>query len=497
MKRRFKLLFIFMLAAAVLVGCQKDVDSTKPTEEVNPPKTSLEEDKKPEANEENSEEEKQKFAENLLYVEGGELGSISSYVEARQVWKDFIDQEDLAAAKKLTNGLHLPRILLDSPDAKKVNQEIDDFVQRSKDLYETYKGDLEGDFLGASASFSVYQDENILSLMVESYDVEEYYPNYKIYNFSLPEGKLLNDQELMKTFGIEDDEILEIVENSLREDQDLTTSVYYQGVNDSSYIYNPSNYTGKILQDLWDNFASMKNQFYIDPLGRPSLILAKYESLDYGPGPFILKLKADKFDQSQLADEYIKMARKLGLDPEDNKYKAFIIYLGSAYNEETLKETLNKLQTWLAAFYDYKDPNILATITENEEINMPYLVGQEFYLLVPKYKNASVSLKEVELSDDGKLKDVDNYYLDENATAGTTLIVQNISDIAPNGKITLRYRDDVLEFSPRISLKDGSLMLPDQVRDADDILDWDNLAEEEGYSPNLIETFQSLMGDQE
>ena len=106
-------------------------------------------------------------------------------------------------------------------------------------------------------------------------------------------------------------------------------------------------------------------------------------------------------------------------------------------------------------------------------------------------------LKELELSDDGKLKDVDNYYLDENATAGTTLIVQNISDIAPNGKITLRYRDDVLEFSPSISLKDGSLMLPDQVRDADDILDWDNLAEEEGYSPDLIETFQSLMGDQE
>ncbi|WP_297393031.1 hypothetical protein [uncultured Peptoniphilus sp.] len=84
--------------------------------------------------------------------------------------------------------------------------------------------------------------------------------------------------------------------------------------------------------------------------------------------------------------------------------------------------------------------------------------------------------------------------LDFNACAGTTFVCQNISDIAPNGKITIRYRDDVIEFSPSISLKDGSLMLPEGVTDAEDILDWKSLVQKNIYSPTMFEIMKSIIG---
>lgn len=80
------------------------------------------------------------------------------------------------------------------------------------------------------------------------------------------------------------------------------------------------------------------------------------------------------------------------------------------------------------------------------------------------------------------------------SSSGTTFIMQNISDIAPNGKITIRYRDDSFEFSPSISLKDGSLILPDEVKDGEDILDWNNLVNKETYSPMMFDRIMSIMG---
>ena len=72
--------------------------------------------------------------------------------------------------------------------------------------------------------------------------------------------------------------------------------------------------------------------------------------------------------------------------------------------------------------------------------------------------------------------------------------MQNISDIAPNGKITIRYRDDAFEFSPSTSLKDGSLMLPDEVKDGEEIFDWNSLIDKDTCSQTMFERIMSIMG---
>lgn len=485
MKRNFKILFIFMVAVLILVSC-KNGNSSPKVENKNANASSAVE---------NSKENASKAKENLKPVDGAVIGSMSSYVEDREVWKDFVDEKYIGFAKRDDYGIHVPRILLDSKDAKAANDEIDGLVKDIKELYTTYKKDMEDFEIGIYSSFSVYQDDHVLSVMVEVSNIwEGEFPFYEVYNFSLPDGKFINDDELMENFGTQKEEILGMIENSLNEEQSRETNLYYRDVTDSSYIYNPSNYTGKILNDIWDSYDYKNRQIFIDELGTPNFVFFEYSSVDMGLIPTTLKLKSDKFDRSEISDEYLRMARRLGVDPKDKKHKAFVIYLGSAYDEATLKAPLEKLFVWTSIFSNYEDPNMLISMKDGEVGDRPYLNGEECYLVIPKYKNASVSLKELELSDDGKLKEVENIYLDAISSSGTTFIMQNISDIAPNGKIIIRYRDDSFEFSPSISLKDGSLMLPEEVKDGEDVLDWDSLITKDTYSQTMFERIMSIMG---
>ena len=492
MKRNFKFLIIFMVAILLLAGCKKDSSSPK-VENKNANANSVVDSK--DSDENSSDKEASIVKENLKHVEGAEIGSMSSYVEDREVWKDFVDEEYIGFAKRDDYGIHVPRILLDSKDAKAANDEIDGLVKEIKELYTTYKKDMVDFDIGIYSSFSVYQDENVLSVMVEVSNIwEGEFPFYEVFNFSLPDGKFINDDELMKNFGTEKEEILGMIENSLNEEQSRETNLYYRDVTDSSYIYNPSNCTGKILNDIWDSYDYKNRQIFIDELGIPNFVFFEYSSMDMGLIPTTLKLKSNRFDRNEVSDEYLRMARRLGVDPKDKKHKAFVIYLGSCYDENTLKAPLEKLYAWTSIFTDFEDLQMLISMKDGEVGDRPYLNGEECYLVIPKYKNASVSLKELEISEDGKLKEVENIYLDAISSSGTTFIMQNISDIAPNGKITIRYRDDSFEFSPSISLKDGSLMLPDEVKDGEDILDWDSLVNKETYSPMMFDRIMSIMG---
>lgn len=495
MKRNLKIFIIMIVALALLAGCQKGSTSAEgPRENAS---NAIEANADNQKNEEGEDSKKtsSKGQEDLKPVKGAIIGSMSSYVEDREIWNDFIDEKSKGSAKRDEFGLHLPRILLDSRDAKKANQEIDEIADNLRKIYQSGKGKMEEDETGIYSSFSVYQDDHVLSLMIEIYDtLYDDPPGYFAYNFSLPDGKFIDDYELMKNFGVEKDEILGIIEDSLREEQDWTTMNYNNDVLDYTFIYNQNNSTGLIFKEVWDNFESNENKIYIDEVGKAHFLLSQYPIVNMVPCPVTLELKADRFNRDPISAEYLKMARKLGIDPKDKNHKAFIIHLGSAFDEESLSATLEKLSAWTTIFLNFDDPNMLVSMKQSEGGDMPYLNGEECYLVIPKYRNASVSLKELEISQDGKLKEVANELLDFNACAGTTFVCQNISDIAPNGKISIRYRDDVIEFSPSISLKDGSLILPEGVTDAEDILDWKSLAQENIYSPRMFEIMKSIIG---
>lgn len=58
---------------------------------------------------------------------------------------------------------------------------------------------------------------------------------------------------------------------------------------------------------------------------------------------------------------------------------------------------------------------------------------------------------------------------------------------------TIRYRDDILEFSPSISQKDGSLMVPEGVTNAEKILDWDKIVQKGAYPYAIYERMKFIM----
>lgn len=177
------------------------------------------------------------------------------------------------------------------------------------------------------------------------------------------------------------------------------------------------------------------------------------------------KRKDEKDDEEskKYSDLYVAMADKLGISLKSDRKKAMIVPLGNAYDEETLKEVLSKLKLWSSEYYDVNDINKLLVLVKDKDSEKTYLMAQEFYIVIPKYRSAKVSLKELELLDTGKLSPVKNDFLDGKSFTGPVLICQNISDIAPNGEISITGEDRELKFSPFVSLKDGELILPDEV----------------------------------
>lgn len=195
--------------------------------------------------------------------------------------------------------------------------------------------------------------------------------------------------------------------------------------------------------------------------------------------------RKDEEENKKYSDLYRVMADKLGITLKNDRKKAMIVPLGSAYDEETLKEVLAKLKLWCSEYYDIKDINKLLILAKDEEANKTYLMAQEFYIVIPKYRSAKVSLKELELLDTGKLSPVKNDFLDGKSFAGPVLICQNISDIAPNGEICIDGEDRELKFSPYVSLKDGELILPDEVYNAYGALDMKKY-DKNNYSEELF-----------
>ena len=503
MKKISKSIIIFMLMAALLLSsCQKtsdkketsDIKETRDTKETSAKTEDKKDDdaKTEDKKDDDSGKTISKTKEALKYVKGAIYGSASSYVEDREIWTGFVDEKHIEFVSGDGPGMHLPRILLDSDDAKKANKDIDKIEKEIKGLYNRCKKEITDEEVGIYAAFSVYQDESVLSLMALCYNFwESKNTSYYVYNFSLPDGKYITDAELMKHFGVEKDEILGLIESSLKDEHELEHKLYYMNVFDSSILNAPRSYTGVALNNLWDSYDPDAHHIYIDEVGEPHYIFKKVEF----DSPLIadLKLKSNKLSENPISPEYIKMARKLGIDPEDDKYKALIINLGATFDEDSLKKTLQKLDPWENDFNNFEDPSMLLTVKYDDQDENPYLNGQECYLVVPKYKYASVALKELEISGGGKLKEKDNDYMDYIATAGPTFVLQNISEIAPNAKIVIKYRDDIFEFSPTISLDDGSMILPDEIYDAEDLVDWDKLIREEAYSINFFEILKSMM----
>lgn len=496
MKRYFKLMTIFLLSLTlILTACSKDEQKTAA------PEKEVKTEEKNETETQKSEKAAEKAKEEKAKVVGATIGSSkSNYVVDREVWKGRFDGRFDEILKDPVNGLHIPEILLDSPDAKKVNKKMDDIVKGFEDTYKDLKTEVEDeDFYGFYGAFSVYEDDKILSIYFKAQDywtmvIDE----NEVFNFSLPEGKLLSDKEVLEMYGIPEEEFLSDMEDSIANKFQLYSAMYDVMYDEatgelSHYTYDYANLEGATTDLLWDEYKDGGNRLYLDEGGNLKFL---YSERTFGEMEYYTT-SADlshNYNNGDYNPHYVRMANELGVDLSDDSKKAFIIYMGQASNEYDLPNVLAKLFQWQASFNNYEDPKLLLNFNIEGENLSEVLIGSEYYLVVPKWKNTTFKLKELSLGDNGKLKEVENYLLESIGERGTTLICVNQSEIAPNAKIIMRYRDDVEEFSPMISGKDGSVAVPDYIVEGENIIDWDKLVEEEIYSQTLFEKILTVMG---
>lgn len=140
------------------------------------------------------------FAGPVEAVAGATRGSMpSDLVEDRQAWKNWpeakVGENGLISAE----GVHIPRFLFDSPDAIAANADLDE-VEAS--LAEEYHYQLDTEMYSPlESTFSVYQDDQILSVGCRYFAPDQNDMQYLNYTFWLADGKRLTDADLADYLG--------------------------------------------------------------------------------------------------------------------------------------------------------------------------------------------------------------------------------------------------------------------------------------------------------
>lgn len=114
-------------------------------------------------------------------------------------------------------------------------------------------------------------------------------------------------------------------------------------------------------------------------------------------------------------------------------------------------------QLYAVAYLGYDEINDLPFYAENyldhENLPIHYLSKGDYYLVIPRYADMAVRLYQ------NDMQTMDTALLYEDGECRPFLIQCNVSDIFPDATISLTYQGETVEFSPYISLQDGSVQV--------------------------------------
>ncbi len=414
----------------------------------------------------------------------------SNYVVNREVWREIPGLKDKTVQEV---SLHVPKFLIDSEDGKQVNQILDgiaaDIVKNAEEIIEEMPNvDIN---LKLNAFFSVYQSDKILSVYM-TYDNYLYMDFYAyIFNFRLSDGKLLEDEELAALYGFESS-YMSMIENNI-------TALYQQEMilaeaqGDEFFPFSPCYLEGLALDTLWDDSSAGDRKLYLDESGKLQFVFTKHTPDRLLPYPFTLPLGEEMpAEDNELNPAYIRMAHALSRDPYKDVSPAYIMLLGGMYDELSVIAVLSRLNSWSEAYNESRDVQILLRHDENSQDLRPYLMGEEAYLVVPKWEKGIINLVSLILTPEGEVEREKNMFNDYMMVRGNSLICINQSDIFQNSEVVIRYRDEKISFIPHVSLMDGSVVLPDAIIDAGVLLSpWKPVTEADRnrleYSHNMFE----------
>lgn len=114
-------------------------------------------------------------------------------------------------------------------------------------------------------------------------------------------------------------------------------------------------------------------------------------------------------------------------------------------------------QLYAVAFLGYEEIEDLTYYKEqyldDESLPIHYFSNGEYYLIIPRYDDMSVRLYRNDLDT------MDKMLVYESDSSNPFIIQCNISDIFFDVTVELTYQGETVEFSPYISLMDGSVIV--------------------------------------
>lgn len=117
-------------------------------------------------------------------------------------------------------------------------------------------------------------------------------------------------------------------------------------------------------------------------------------------------------------------------------------------------------QYYAAAYLGYQQMTDLDFYTEqyldSDKIPIHYLSSGDYYLVIPRYPGMTLRLYQRDIETDGRT------LFFEDPDCRPFILQCNASDIFADAVICLSYDGESVEFSPFISLKDGSVELGPQ-----------------------------------
>lgn len=379
-----------------------------------------------------------------------------------------LDSFDVRAA-----DMHMPILLLDSPDARAVNLELE---RAAKDLAALYESCRKGDSSTLLYSqYEVYADDKLLSLLLSYANPAS--PNAErslAYVFALPEGRRLSEKEMMQAVGLG--------ENGETVLEEAAWS-YYEDYLD--YAYTTSQDMLVWLDREWDGYGEKETKKDF-PLSS-ALFLNEEGSLLYdtafpaqngrGYMPSRLSLTPDlQLQKDQLNPYYVMLANYLGEKALDMKAEVLVLYLGS--REEHNFAELTGLEAVLRNEMHWDEaPHLLI---QRSPQDLQQMAGDHAWLIVPRYDNAYVRMEGDEMPDP-----YSDFMYEATHTGGRRLIFAYLNEQGdfPKPSLLMRYRGRELRFTLNSESLDA---LPEGVRDLSFIMEDIDKSDMLGYYDYLI-----------
>ncbi len=114
-------------------------------------------------------------------------------------------------------------------------------------------------------------------------------------------------------------------------------------------------------------------------------------------------------------------------------------------------------QLYAVAYLGYNEMDELSFYIEkyldSDNIPIHYLSQGEYYLVIPRYSNMILKLYK------NDMETMQSTLIFEEKEGRPFIIQCNISDIFPDITVSLTYNEEIVEFSPYVSLKDGTIMV--------------------------------------